>query len=57
MCEYINKQCVPSEPLLDWLVVQRWLRFPHHGHELSFDNGVTSLGELCDGQDPSVILA
>ena len=45
MCEYINKQRVPSEPLLDYLIDERWLRFPNNGHELSFDNGITSLGE------------
>ena len=57
MCEYINKHFVPSEPLLDWLVDQRWLRFPNHRHVLAFDKGITSLGELCDGQDPSFSLA
>ena len=45
MCEYIDKHNVPSEPLFDYHVDQRWLRFPNHGHELSFDNGITSLGE------------
>ena len=32
------------------------VKFPSHGHELSFDKGVTSLGKWCDGQDPSVSL-
>ena len=27
MCEYIDKQSVPSMPLLDKLVNQRWLSF------------------------------
>ena len=45
MREYIEKQCVPSEPLLDSLIDQRWLRFPNQGHELSFDNGIKSLRE------------
>ena len=57
MCGYINEYRVPSEPLLDYLVDQRWLRFPNHRHVLSFDNGITSLGEWCDGQDPSISLA
>ena len=57
MCGYINKYRVPSEPLLDYLVDQRWLRFPNRGHELSFYNGITSLGERCDEQDPFVSLA
>ena len=45
MCGYINKNRVPSEPLLDLLVDQIWLRFPNHRHGLSFDNGITSFGE------------
>ena len=39
MCEYIDKHCVPSEPLLDQLVDQRWLRFPNHGHEFHLITG------------------
>ena len=39
MCEYIDKHCVPGEPLLDQLVDQRWLRFPNHKHVLSFVTG------------------
>ena len=39
MCEYINKHRVPSEPLLDQLVDQRWLRFPNHGHECHMIKG------------------
>ena len=51
MCEYIDKQSVPSMPLLDYLVNQRWLNLGealpgslhHHRHhavvltELSLD--------------------
>ena len=55
MCGYINKYRVPGK--LDYLIDQRWLRFPNHRHVLSFDNGITSLGQWCDGQDPSVSLA
>ena len=44
---------VPSEPLVDWLVDQRWSRFRDHSQVLSLDNGITSLGESCDGQDPN----
>ena len=57
MCEYINKYRVPTMPLLDQLVDQRWLKFPNHGHVLSFDERDHIIREWCDGQDPSVSLA
>ena len=34
-----TKHRVPSKPLLDQLVDQRWLKFPNHGHVLSFETG------------------
>ena len=34
-----------------------YFQHPDHRHELSFDNGITSLGEWCDGQNPTVSIA
>ena len=33
------------------------VKFPNHRHVLSFDEGITSLGEWCDWLDPSISLA
>ena len=53
MCEYIDKQSVPSMPLLE----SKMVMFPNHRHVLSFDERDHIIREWCDGQDPSVILA
>ena len=57
MCGYIDKQSIPSMPLLDWLVNQRWLSFLTMDMCFHLMNEIKSLGEWCDGQDPSVSLA
>ena len=56
MCEYIDKQSVTSMPLLYLLVNQRWLSFLTIAMCCHLLNEITSLGEWCDGQDPSVSL-
>ena len=43
MCEYIDKQSVPSMPLLDYLVNQRWLSFLAIDMCCHLINGITSL--------------
>ena len=43
MCEYIDKQSVPSMPLLDYLVNQRWLSFLTIDMCCHLMNGITSL--------------
>ena len=43
MCEYIDKQSVPSMPLLDQLVNQRWLSFLDMDMFCHLMNGITSL--------------
>ena len=43
MCEYIDKQSVPSMPLLDQLVNQRWLSFLAIDMCCHLMNGITSL--------------
>ena len=43
MCEYIDKQSVPSMPLLDQLVDQRWLSFLAIDMSCHLINGITSL--------------
>ena len=43
MCEYIDKQSVPSMPLLDKIVNQRWLSFLAIDMSCHLINGITSL--------------
>ena len=43
MCEYIDKQSVPSMPLLDSLVNQRWLSFLAMDMCFHLMNKITSL--------------
>ena len=45
MCEYIDKHCVTSMPLLDYLINQRWLSFLDIDMSCHLINGITSLGE------------
>ena len=53
MCGYIdNTVSLVSFELIGSLI-KRWWGFPSHGHVMSFDNGITSLGEWYDGQDPN----
>ena len=55
MCEYIHKQSVPSMPLLDQLVNQRWLRFLAIDMCCYLMNGITSLEN--DVMDKTHLLA
>ena len=43
MCEYIDKQSVPSMPLLDKLVNKKWLSFLAIDMCCHLINGITSL--------------
>ena len=43
MCEYIDKQSVPSMPVLDELVNQRWLSFLAIDMRCHLMNVITSL--------------
>ena len=64
MCEYIDKQSVPSMPLLDQLVNQRWLSFLTIDMCFHLMNGITSLDNdvmektqpLAQHNDRSVLL-
>ena len=55
MCEYIDKQSVPSMPLLDQLVNQRWLSFLAIDMCCHLMNGITSLEN--DVMDKTHLLA
>ena len=55
MCEYIDKQSVPSMPLVDWLNNQRWLSFLTIDMCCHLMNGITSLEN--DVMDKTHLLA
>ena len=54
----IHRQNKVSQYASTWLArLSKMVMSPNHRHVLSFDEWITSLGEWCDGHDPSVRLA
>ena len=52
ICEYIDNMS-PVSLYRTSSLIKDGHGFASHRHELTFDNGITSLREWCDGQDPN----